>query len=187
MENNNLEIKEHPFLNILVREDGAIYHRGPNGNSEPSWKFGHKDRLGYRLIKINNRNYRVHRLVAETFIPNPENKPTVDHINRIRDDNSVSNLRWATQHEQVENSARVLNRLDYGVRYSENSALYQKNRYHTIPETCRKYGRNKYNRKKAAGLRMVITSTGRFWIPNEIAIELLKLPVSERIYKPKED
>ncbi len=44
-----------------------------------------------------------HQLVARTWINNDENKPTVDHINRIRDDNKVSNLRWATYKEQAQN------------------------------------------------------------------------------------
>ena len=43
---------------------------------------------GYRHL------YGVHRLVAEAFIPNPDNKPCVDHINSNRADNKVENLRW---------------------------------------------------------------------------------------------
>ena len=49
------------------------------------------------------KTYSIHRLVAQAFIPNPENKPTVDHINRDRLDNRVENLRWATHEEQQSN------------------------------------------------------------------------------------
>ena len=55
---------------------------------------------GYCFFTIKSA---IHRLVAQAFIPNPENKPTVDHINRKRDDNRVENLRWATLMEQSEN------------------------------------------------------------------------------------
>jgi len=58
---------------------------------------------GYWIISLTangiQHSYKVHRLVALAFIPNPDNKPQVDHINRIRTDNRVENLRWATRSE----------------------------------------------------------------------------------------
>ena len=60
----------------------------------------------YRLPLYNNgkvKYFAIHRLVAENFIDNPKNKPTVDHIDRDRTNNVVSNLRWATYEEQWQN------------------------------------------------------------------------------------
>lgn len=60
---------------------------------------------GYRCIVLtkNKRTHRlrVHRLVAQAFIPNPENKPQVNHINAIRDDNRVQNLEWVDNRENA--------------------------------------------------------------------------------------
>ena len=63
---------------------------------------------GYERVEITIDNARikksVHRLVAEYFIPNIDNKYSVDHINGVRDDNRVVNLRWATHSEQQRNT-----------------------------------------------------------------------------------
>lgn len=65
------------------------------------------DSYGYLVIHLSKNGvgkmYKVHRLVAEAFIPNQDNKPTVDHINTIKTDNRIENLRWATDTEQKKN------------------------------------------------------------------------------------
>lgn len=63
---------------------------------------------GYVCIKIYNdegfTHNLVHRLVAEAFINNPENKPTVNHKNGVKNDNSLGNLEWSTDKEQSEHA-----------------------------------------------------------------------------------
>lgn len=69
---------------------------------KPSSTRGGYYNLGLRVDNNIVRKY-VHRLVAETFIPNPYNKPCVDHIDTDKSNNCVENLRWVTYEENMAN------------------------------------------------------------------------------------
>ena len=66
-----------------------------------------KDSRKYLTVSLSKskkpKTFLVHRLVAQAFIPNPDNKPCIDHINTITTDNRVENLRWVTPKENVNN------------------------------------------------------------------------------------
>lgn len=69
------------------------------------------DNTGYPSVRLrksgHGKTVRIHRLVAITFIPNVDNKPYVDHIDTIRTNNNVSNLRWATPKENSNNNLSI--------------------------------------------------------------------------------
>ena len=76
-----------------------------------------------------NQSQKVHRLIAETFIPNPENKPQVNHIDGNKKNNSVENLQWATQEENM-NHAKV-NGLSHQPKIKWSDTLQIKKLYET--------------------------------------------------------
>lgn len=102
--------------------------------------------MGYlrvRLCKNSKvKNYYVHRLVAEAFIPNPNDLPFIDHINTIRDDNRVENLRWCSQKENC-NNPLTREHLTY---QKTNKPIYyideqgKKIHFKSISEAARKIG-----------------------------------------------
>jgi hypothetical protein len=87
-------------MEIVATKDGKILVKGKERYIA--------NRQGYSRVKIKGKTYSVHRLVAEQHIPNPLNKPFVNHINGIKSDNRVENLEWVTQYENVLHSTYVL-------------------------------------------------------------------------------
>ena len=97
------------FESYEVSDQGNVkhlfneYHHTSNVLLKPGCMGGNSkdgDYLFVQLCQSGKGSLRyVHRLVAEAFIPNPENKPEVDHINRNKKDNRKENLRWVTKSE----------------------------------------------------------------------------------------
>jgi len=92
-----MEVKDFP--NYLIYPDGRVWSKNgrSNGFMKPQLSRGYYYVYLYKDCK--GKAKLIHRLIAEHYIANPENKPFVDHRNRDRKDNRIENLRWATSSE----------------------------------------------------------------------------------------
>lgn len=80
---------------------------------------------GYEVVNLNKKTYYIHRLLALTYIPNPNKYNIVDHINGIKSDNRLENLRWCCQKTNLRNcklSSR--NKIGYrGISINKNHII----------------------------------------------------------------
>lgn len=80
---------------FIVFDDGRIFKR-----LDPPVSSG-----GYKFVRVGKKSYPLHRVIASAFVPNPENKREVNHIDGDKTNNDVSNLEWVTRKENAIHAA----------------------------------------------------------------------------------
>lgn len=106
-------------------------------------------RYGYKLVwlYVDRKRYgrQIHRLVAKAFVPNPENKPEVNHINGITNDNRAENLEWCTHSENNLHAFRVLGRKPTRGFRTPVMCMETGEMFDSIAEAARYFGVEEHN------------------------------------------
>lgn len=148
------------FENGIIVVDNAI-------------KVPKKNTYGYMWLRVRpcGKQYKVHRIVAMAFIPNPEHKPQVNHIDGNKQNNHVSNLEWATAKENVNHALKTgLLKPLYGEKSPHKTPVLQYDTngnflgaYPTIRMAAQATGTNEDGISDTINKRQV-TSGGFIWV-----------------------
>ena len=127
-------MKSHPIqTDYLITEEGDVYSR----KFRKLKKMKQRNRGGYKAINISNngkgKTYNVHRLVAETYLPNTDNFTQINHIDEDKTNNNVSNLEWCSNQYNSEYSL-AKSYIVENVRTGERQTVFNLNAF------CRQLG-----------------------------------------------
>lgn len=136
----------------------SIYYKKKTNKKDPHILVGnkYKGRNPYRYVNLSKygkiKSVKIHRLVAEYFIPNPENKPYVNHKDGDKGNNRVDNLEWVTPLENNLHAYYVLGKHPMkGFKFDKNKNSKRVNQYYVSKEGY-KYHIATYCNVKAAGM-----------------------------------
>lgn len=118
------------FPDYYATDSGNIYSRNYRGTGRiKKLRYTTKSHCGYPCVGISNnktiKSVYVHRIIAETFIPNPKNKPQINHKNGVKTDNRVENLEWVSAQENTLHSINVLGNGKRRVMCVETGIVYE--------------------------------------------------------------
>ena len=144
---------------ITVYDDGSVWIRRGSRNKR---RFGNITDKGYRTVLIRDngkeRTVFVHRLVALAFVPNPQNKPQINHKDGNKLNNRPENLEWCTNAENAWHRANIIGKFSAKtpVRCVETNEVFE-----TTSEASRKKNVNRGNICRA--MKRGITAGGYHW------------------------
>ena len=157
----------------IVRSDGTILSTMYQGykRKEPYVMKGGCDSYGYHhvVLSIDGKKYtkKIHRLVANAFIPNPDNKPEVNHIDGNKFNNDVSNLEWVTTKENVEHAKNTGLRNKKKMRkLIENICMLLETNEYSMQDICNKLNVDKWLIKSIIKKKIWVDVSKKYNISN---------------------
>ncbi len=151
------EIKQYP--NYFVTEEGLVFSSKTNKFLKFSYDQQGYQRVGLYVGDYKSKTIKVHRLVAETFIDNIENKKDVNHIDGNKSNNNLSNLEWATRSENIKHAFKN------GLKIISDN---QKNRFTTMVKS-------QIGSKNPAARKLINIETGEIFNTIQEVLTLVNL------------
>lgn len=156
--------QKHPEYEITVSEDGIVRSLNTGKVFKQS-----RNEFGYINVSVpsgekgKSVKRKVHRLVAQTFIPNPENKREVNHIDGNKENNHVSNLEWVTSKENKSHAWE--NNLYSAIGENHHDALHSEDFIRELCKMMEDGWRNKEIAEETGLSKDFISDirTGRTW------------------------
>lgn len=147
------------FPNYFVTKEGLVFSSKTNKFLKFSYDQQGYQRVGLYVGNHKTKTIKVHRLVAETFMENIENKKDVNHIDGNKSNNNITNLEWCTRSENIKHAFRV------GLKF-----ITEKQRDLFIKMAKSKIGSNNH-----AARRLINTETGEIFNTIKEVIPLVNL------------
>lgn len=151
-----------------ITPSGRVWTRA-KPRAKAGWRKTHVSWAGYERVQLSKDGKRkymaVHRLVALTYIPNPDNLPQVNHIDGDKTNNSASNLEWCTQSHNQRHSLRLgLRIMPSGTKHWQGKKTHCKHGHaftgsrdangYRFCNQCNKLRQIRYNERKLEGVEL---------------------------------
>lgn len=123
---NNFTKEDMQYIESMysIERDGKIYSHIKHRYLKQHTRLDGRKTISVRMQDGKVKAIRAHRLVATKYIPNPNNLPQVDHIDRNPSNNNVDNLRWVTEQENHNNKAPTTS-ASRKIRCKETGKIYE--------------------------------------------------------------
>lgn len=163
---NMVNLNNENYIKKIKSEDGyyVTYDGKVWSEKRKKWLKPTINSHGYYKVCLNNKQFKVHRLVAEAFIPNPYNYPQINHKDEVKTNNNAKNLEWCTLQYNVSYGKRLFMLKKWKAIWKCDRYTHEKiEKFHCICAAAQKLGNLQWSKHIGDVLKGRRKSAYGFW------------------------